>query len=71
MPIADDDEHPLLMPAEQIVQQQLDAYNRRDIDAWLATYAADAEQYLLHGASFARLRFPSARQWTSIKAQSA
>ncbi|MCV2356795.1 nuclear transport factor 2 family protein [Paucibacter sp. B2R-40] len=28
-----------------IVQAQLDAYNARDIDAWLATYARDAKQY--------------------------
>jgi hypothetical protein len=49
----DDDEHPQLTPPEQVVQQQLDAYNRRDIDAWLATYAADAEQYLLHGEPLA------------------
>ena len=41
------------MPPEQVVQQQLDAYNSRDIDAWLATYAADAEQYLLHGEPLA------------------
>lgn len=28
-----------------VVQRQLDAYNARDIDAWLATYAPDARQY--------------------------
>jgi hypothetical protein len=28
-----------------IVQRQLDAYNARDIDALLATYAPDARQY--------------------------
>ncbi len=28
-----------------VVQRQLDAYNARDIDALLATYAADARQY--------------------------
>ena len=37
------------MPAYQspaaVVQRQLDAYNARDIDALLATYAADARQY--------------------------
>jgi hypothetical protein len=30
---------------ETIVQRQLDAYNARDIDALLATYAPDARQY--------------------------
>ena len=30
---------------EAVVQRQLDAYNARDLDAWLATYADDARQY--------------------------
>jgi hypothetical protein len=30
---------------EVVVQRQLDAYNARNLDAWLATYAADARQY--------------------------
>lgn len=30
---------------ETVVQRQLDAYNARDIDALLATYAPDARQY--------------------------
>jgi putative hydrolase of HD superfamily len=30
---------------ESVVQQQLDAYNARDLDAWLATYAEDALQF--------------------------
>jgi hypothetical protein len=30
---------------EDIVQRQLDAYNARDIDALLATYATDAQQF--------------------------
>lgn len=34
--------------AETVVQRQLDSYNARDLDAWLATYAADAQQYELH-----------------------
>ncbi|HEX9171248.1 MAG TPA: nuclear transport factor 2 family protein [Telluria sp.] len=34
---------------EAVVQAQLDAYNAKDIDALLATYAPDAEQYQLHG----------------------
>ena len=45
--------HPLLVPAEQVVQRQLDAYNERDLDAWLATYKTDAEQHLLHGGLLA------------------
>ncbi len=32
-----------------VVQAQLDAYNAKDIDAWLQTYAPDAEQFTLHG----------------------
>lgn len=28
-----------------VVQRQLDAYNARDLDAWLATYAPDARQF--------------------------
>ena len=31
--------------ADTIVQRQLDAYNARDIDALLATYAPDARQF--------------------------
>ena len=37
-----------------VVQTQLDAYNAKDIDALLATYAPDAEQYVLHGELLAR-----------------
>jgi hypothetical protein len=32
-----------------VVQRQLDAYNAKDIVAWLATYAGDAQQYELPG----------------------
>lgn len=32
---------------EAVVQRQLDAYNARDLDALLATYARDARQYAL------------------------
>jgi hypothetical protein len=31
--------------AEALIQRQLDAYNARDLDALLATYAPDARQY--------------------------
>ena len=30
---------------EAVIQRQLDAYNARDLDAWLATYAEDAQQF--------------------------
>jgi hypothetical protein len=40
--------------AAAIVQAQLDAYNAKDIDALLRTFAADAEQHSLHGELLAR-----------------
>lgn len=40
--------------AQQIVQTQLDAYNSKDVAAWLATYADDAAQYSLEGEIIAR-----------------
>jgi hypothetical protein len=58
---------PLAMPIEAdsaaIVQRQLDAYNSRDIEALLATYADDAEVFehpstlLARGAEALRERF--------------
>ncbi|AZC20428.1 MULTISPECIES: nuclear transport factor 2 family protein [Pseudomonas] len=30
---------------EAVVEEQLQAYNRKDLEAWLATYARDARQY--------------------------
>lgn len=33
------------MTAEAIVQKQLDAYNKRSIEAFLKTYSSDAELY--------------------------
>ena len=39
---------------EQVVQRQLEAYNAKDIEAWLSTYNAEAEQYELHGQRLAR-----------------
>ena len=38
---------------ETVVQRQLEAYNARDLSAWLATYAPDAEQFELHGSRLA------------------
>lgn len=35
--------------AEVVVQRQLDAYNAKNLEAWLATYAEDAKQYELPG----------------------
>lgn len=37
-----------------VVQKQLDAYNAKDLEALLQTYASDAEQYTLHGALLAK-----------------
>jgi hypothetical protein len=37
-----------------VIQAQLDAFNARDIDGLMATYAPDAEQYQLHGSVLAR-----------------
>lgn len=34
----------MLSPAA-VIQRQLDAYNARDLDAWLATYAEHASQF--------------------------
>lgn len=38
---------------ESVVQRQLEAYNAKDLGAWLATYARDAEQFELHGVRLA------------------
>jgi hypothetical protein len=38
---------------EEVVQRQLEAYNGKDIDAWLGTYARDAQQFELHGGILA------------------
>ncbi|MES2946998.1 MAG: nuclear transport factor 2 family protein [Pseudomonadota bacterium] len=37
-----------------VVQAQLDAYNAKDIDALLQTYASDAQQFTLHGELLAQ-----------------
>lgn len=37
-----------------VVQKQLDAYNAKDLEALVAAYAPDAEQYALHGSLLAR-----------------
>lgn len=33
------------LSAQAVVQRQLDAYNARDLEAWAATYAPNAEQF--------------------------
>jgi putative hydrolase of HD superfamily len=46
-----------MMPAAtplEVIQAQLAAYNDKDIDALLATYAAEAEQFTLHGERLAK-----------------
>jgi hypothetical protein len=35
----------LFTSPEIVVQRQLDAYNAKDLRAWLATYAEDAQQF--------------------------
>jgi putative hydrolase of HD superfamily len=37
-----------------VVQAQLDAYNAKDIEGLLRTYALDAEQFTLHGERLAK-----------------
>ena len=39
---------------QSVVQAQLDAYNAKDIDRLLQTYAPDAELFTLHGERMAR-----------------
>lgn len=40
--------------AAAVIQKQLDAYNAKNLDALLDTYAPDAEQYTLHGPLLAK-----------------
>jgi hypothetical protein len=42
------------VPPAAVVQAQLDAYNAKDIERLLDTYATDAEQFTLHGERLAR-----------------
>lgn len=43
------------MPAPaELIQRQLEAYNRKDVEGWLATYHSQACQYVLHGELLAR-----------------
>jgi hypothetical protein len=44
---------PTFTSPEVVVQRQLDAYNAKNINAWLATYSEDAKQFELGGALLA------------------
>ena len=63
-----------LQPAA-VVQAQLDAYNARDIEALMRTYAPDARQFALHGALLAeghdaiRPRYEARFQEPDLRAQ--
>jgi hypothetical protein len=45
---------PAFTSPEVVVQRQLDAYNAKNLNAWLATYAAGAKQFELGGALLAQ-----------------
>ena len=61
--------------AEAVVQRQLDAYNARDIDALMATYADEAEQFehpatlLARGAAHIRERSAARFQEPNLHAR--
>jgi hypothetical protein len=60
---------------ESVVQRQLDAFNARDIDALMATYADDAQQFehpatlLVSGAAQVRERTMSRFQESNLHAR--
>ena len=41
-------------PPLVVVQAQLDAFNAKDVEALMCTYAPDAEQFALHGERLAK-----------------
>ena len=45
---------PTFTSPEVVVQRQLDAYNAKNLNAWLATYADDAKQFELGGELLAQ-----------------
>lgn len=61
--------------AESVVQRQLDAYNAKDIDALMAVYAEDAQQFehpsklLATGAAEIRPRFDARFREQNLHAQ--
>jgi hypothetical protein len=62
------------MPPEAAVQKQLDAYNAHDLDALMATYADDAQQFehpdklLASGVAQIRERFAARFQEPNLHA---
>ena len=58
---------PSFTSPEAVVQRQLDAYNAKDLDAWLSTYAEDAKQFELGGGLLAQghvaIRARTANKW--------
>jgi hypothetical protein len=44
----------LFTSPEVVVQRQLDAYNSKNLNAWLSTYAEDAKQFELGGTLLAQ-----------------
>jgi hypothetical protein len=62
------------MTAEAVVQRQLDAYNEHDLDALMAVYAPDAEQFehpdklLARGTHDIRARFANRFQEPNLHA---
>ena len=64
-----------LISAEALVQRQLDAYNARDIDALMATYADDVEHFefpstlAASGAAQVRERLSSRLQEPNLHAK--
>ena len=48
------DSRPSHRAAGEVVQAQLEAYNAKDLEGLLATYAPDAEQFALQGERLAR-----------------
>ncbi|WP_332877194.1 nuclear transport factor 2 family protein [Massilia sp. S19_KUP03_FR1] len=43
-----------MMAPAAVIQAQLDAFNAKDLDALMATYAPDAQQFVLHGELLAQ-----------------
>jgi len=64
---------PAFTSPEVVVQRQLDAYNAKNLDAWLATYAKDAKQFELGGSLLAHghdaIRARSAPRFTEPNLQ--
>jgi hypothetical protein len=62
------------MTPEAIIQRQLDAHNSHDLDALMATYAEDAQQFehpsklLASGAAEIRARFEARFQEPNLRA---